>query len=191
MLQIRKCGPSDQAAMRAICAVCDDPLKPERLKWVLPMYLDYYVENCADSCFVAADASDTAVGYVLSAPDQRAYRRSFVRSGKLSEVFRFSPAMGFMWLMQPLSEARFHAFPYTAHLHIDILPGCRRAGLGHRLMDALLSELRRRNVPGVMLGCAAKNMLGRGFYEKYGFTRLGTGPGTIFYGMDLRSKRDA
>lgn len=180
---IRPCRPEDQARMREICAVCDDPSRPERLSWVLPMYLDYYVERCASTCFVAADESDRPVGYILCAPSYKAYRKDFRKSGTLKTVFSHSFIAWFCWLVQPLVERRFHRPPYLAHLHIDIFPAYQRMGLGHELMDALVGKLSELSVPGVMLGCLAANEKGRRFYESYGFTALGTAPGEICYGL--------
>ncbi len=182
-VRIRPCKPCDLLPMREICAVCDDPAHPERLAWVLPMYLDYYVERCADTCFVAADGDGLPVGYILCAPDNAAYRRDFRRSGTLRKVFSGSVGAGLGFLLRSVWEARFTRTPYAAHLHIDILPGYRRGGLGRALMDTLLGELGRRGVPGVMLCCAAKNQNGRRFYEAYGFTRLGAVPGAVYYGI--------
>ena len=170
--------------MREVCAVCDDPKRPRRLPWVLPMYCDYYVARCADTCFVAADADGGAVGYILCAPDYAAYRRDFRSSGVWKQVFSQNALQAVFWLFRPMAESRF-ARDYPAHLHIDILPAYQRMGVGHRLMDALFSELRRRGIPGVMLGCAASNEKGRSFYRKMGFSELFSLPGAVYYGMQL------
>lgn len=59
---------------------------------------------------------------------------------------------------------------YPAHLHIDILPRGQGAGLGRRLMDALLTALRERGVPGLHLGVGAGNPGAHAFYLRLGFT---------------------
>lgn len=59
---------------------------------------------------------------------------------------------------------------YPAHLHIDILPRGQGAGLGRRLMEALLTALRERGVPGLHLGVGAGNPGAHAFYLRLGFT---------------------
>ncbi|MFJ2704417.1 GNAT family N-acetyltransferase [Streptomyces sp. NPDC087428] len=59
---------------------------------------------------------------------------------------------------------------YPAHLHIDILPRGQGAGVGRRLMDALLAALRERGVRGLHLGVGSGNPGAHAFYLRVGFT---------------------
>ncbi len=183
-MRIRPYAPRDRARLREICLATAPPRVYEDAKlreWILLMYSDYYAECEPETCFVAVDDADTAVGYVISAPDWRQYRRQFLPY--LPRVWRCSRKAAKNWLFHPV-EGVF-AKEYPAHLHIDILPEYQRLGLGHQLMDALAAALRERGVPGVALGCGSGNTKGNAFYEKYGFTRLGETRGTILWGLKL------
>ncbi|WNI31365.1 GNAT family N-acetyltransferase [Streptomyces sp. ITFR-6] len=68
----------------------------------------------------------------------------------------------------PEPEALYARYP--AHLHIDILPRGQGAGLGRRLMDALLTALCERGVRGLHLGVGAGNPGAHAFYLRLGFT---------------------
>jgi ribosomal protein S18 acetylase RimI-like enzyme len=57
---------------------------------------------------------------------------------------------------------------YPAHLHINILPGYQRQGIGHRLMKSFESNLKEKEVFGFHLEVSKNNKLGISFYEKYG-----------------------
>ena len=64
---IRPCRPSDREAIRDICirtATIPVRTQTERL-YLWTMYCDCYTEQFSEYCFVAADAQDTPVGYIL------------------------------------------------------------------------------------------------------------------------------
>ena len=75
---------------------------------------------------------------------------------------------------------------YPAHLHIDLLEHARGLGLGRRLIDRLLDDLRARGVPGVHLGVDEANANGIGFYEHLGFREVAREPGGLIMGLRLR-----
>ena len=183
-MQIRPYEPRDRARMREICLATATPRVYEDAAlraWILLMYNDYYTEREPSTCFVAANDADEAVGYVISAPDYARYRLGFLPY--LPRIWRCSHSAARFWLFHQV-EGRF-AREYPAHLHIDILPEYQRLGLGHQLMDTLLSALRAKGVRGVMLGCGKNNEKGNSFYKKYGFTRLGEASGTVLWGIQL------
>lgn len=74
---------------------------------------------------------------------------------------------------------------YPAHLHIDILPQGQGQGWGAKLINTLLDEMRRREIPGVHLGVAANNTRAIGFYEHVGFHRVKDHKWGTVYGMKL------
>ena len=77
---------------------------------------------------------------------------------------------------------------YPAHLHINLLPGYQGQGHGSQLMDTLLTEFRRRGVPGVHLGTNSANEKAVPFYKKQGFALLDEKPGDMWgLGDDLKS----
>jgi ribosomal protein S18 acetylase RimI-like enzyme len=58
---------------------------------------------------------------------------------------------------------------YPAHLHINIAAAWRRQGLGERLIEAFLKQLRQLESPGVHLKTTSLNMAAGKLYEKMGF----------------------
>ena len=75
---------------------------------------------------------------------------------------------------------------YPAHLHINLLPGYQRMGLGRQLMQALEKALRQQNCPGVSLCVSGDNHGAMRFYERCGFRVLGKHPGAVAYGKILK-----
>jgi len=71
---------------------------------------------------------------------------------------------------------------YPAHLHIDLLPGYQGHGLGRRLMDAFLAELRARGVGSVHLGMDPANTGARAFYDRLGFAPIEVPGGGVYLG---------
>lgn len=72
---------------------------------------------------------------------------------------------------KPTDEG-FWCNDYPAHLHIDILAEHQGKGLGHKLMQTFLDNLRANNVTGVHLGVSKENHGACKFYEKEGFSVL-------------------
>lgn len=183
-IQIRPFRVSDQKALEAICLdTAADSLKKSQKdrEYLLWLYCRYYTDCCPDTVFVADDG-DGAIGYILCAPEYRAFLKSF-RKTALLPLLRLRPLQGLAAYAGLRAQSRFGR-KYSAHLHIDILPACQRMGLGTKLMDALCAELKRRGVNGVFLTVDAKNEKGVRFYQKYGFKTIQNGGS--FYVMGLR-----
>ena len=109
------------------------------------------------------------MGYIISAENYESWVDKFSHSllSSASSLIRekgIESTLGYI----PFSSQ------YPAHLHIDILPGYQRMGIGHGLMDALMANYRKKGVKGVMLGVDPNNIKGISFYKKYGFTPLDT-----------------
>lgn len=148
-------------------------------------------------CFVIDDGSGTAVGYVIAAPDTRAWVSEF-RSRFLPVVesqYGFtaeSPATQINGT--PVGEESDKAkdlrklvfnpeaglmekFPnlvgeHPAHLHIDILASHTSQGWGEKLINTLLEKLRAEGVKGIHLGMYAGNTRAGKFYDRIGFARF-------------------
>ena len=183
MPAIRPYQPKDKENVRHVCAEtgpaaarAEGPVRD----FILTAFCDYYAECEPHNSFVIADDHDEAVGYIFCGEDFKAYHRRFVgeyvtRLKGLGRVkCRFSAELP-RWLVKG----------YPAHLHIDILPGFQRMGLGSQLMDALTAHLRAKGIPGVMLGVGSDNEKGLNFYAKYGFKKLLRIPGCVFMGLEL------
>ena len=78
------------------------------------------------------------------------------------------------------ARSRLEGFLVAHHLspeweleNIVVAPGARRAGLGKRLLDALLSAARETNSEAVFLEVRESNGAARALYQKSGFTLTG------------------
>lgn len=184
-ITVRSYQEKDRQAVREICiATSSLPVESERQRRLLLLqYCDYYLEQEPDACLVAVDETDTPVGYILCCKDYKAYRRRFLESYlpriRALSVWRAAAARAEVWM-----TGRY-AGRYPAHMHIDILEGFQRQGIGHRLMDALTSFLAGRQAKGLMLIVGAANEKGVSFYDKYGFQRIGNVAGAIVMGLWL------
>ena len=185
MPTIRPCQPKDQENMRYVCIQSGPAIGQSSgpaYDFELATYCDYYVECEPENCFVIADEDDNAVGYIMGAQDYWRYRERFLRE----YVPRVKDLRHRVMIRGAAALPRLFVKKYPAHLHIDILEGYQRMGLGTQLMDLLTGRLRELGVPGVMLGVGAGNVKGRSFYTKYGFKKLLRLPGAVVMGLDLR-----
>jgi len=184
MPTIRPYQPKDKENVRHVC-IQTGPVagltQGPKYELELITYCDYYIECEPHNCFVVADDSDEAVGYILCAENFQHYRERFLRD--------YAPrAKGLVQRVKCQGSARMprlFAKGYPAHLHINILEPYQRIGLGSQLMDTLTAHLRAKGIPGVMLGVGAGNVKGRSFYNKYGFKTLLRMPGGVMMGLDL------
>lgn len=167
---IRKYKSEDREACQHICIATAAPerVRTEKQKTALAcVYSDSYIDFDENICFVAEDEEAGVVGYILCAPDTKAYCRNALRHHILP-LFKSAPsnafaAVGEFFVFCLLADKR------PAHMHIDILPTHQRIGLGTRMVDTLFAELRRKNVKGLFLITDTGNKKGPRFYEKYGF----------------------
>ncbi len=184
-MTIRPYEPKDRDGVRFTCLNSEGPcdMTPAECHYILTTYCDYYIECEPQNCFVAANDADEAVGYVICTENYDAFRPVFL------EKFLIR-------IPESEKEYRLNAFKstdlqekykkdYPAHLHIDVLPQYQRMGVGSRLIDALAAHLRTKDIPGVMLTVGSSNLVGQGFYKKYGFTLLEAIPGDVAFGLKL------
>jgi ribosomal-protein-alanine N-acetyltransferase len=61
-------------------------------------------------------------------------------------------------------------------LRVATRPGCRRQGLGERLLDEAVAELRRRGIASLFLEVEENNLPAIRLYEKSDFERVGRRP---------------
>jgi len=79
--------------------------------------------------------------------------------------------------------------PYPSHLHIDLLPHLRGAGIGRRLMEQWLATVREMGSRGAHLAVGATNRRAIRFYRACGFhelerrSRPALAP--VWFGIDL------
>lgn len=198
MARIRPFRPGDEPALAEICLrtadagadgtgiFADDDLWAE--VFVLP-----YVARHPELAFVVEDDGGTPRGYVVCAPDTEAFEEWFrtdwwprfaARWPKPDrEQSRQDGTLLYAYGRGPGKEA--HAGRFPAHLHIDLLPELQGQGWGRRLVDQLVTELRERGVSGLHLVASAHNSGALAFYDRLGFERLPSHPGSQAFGMVL------
>lgn len=185
---VRNYAEKDKSAVRNICVETAngfhvDTLEQRELLCLL--FNDYYTENEPDTCFVAANGKDQAVGYIICAKDFNTYRKIFFKE-YLPKIKKLNAWQALIRRITLWFEGRVSK-EYPAHLHIDILDGYQRMGLGHKLMNALIDKLTASGVKGVCLFVGAKNDKGISFYKKYGFKEVKRIAGAVCFGMKLDS----
>jgi len=187
MPTIRPYQPRDKNNVRHVCIECGPAVgltQGPEYELELVCFCDYYIECEPRNCFVIANEDDEAVGYILCAEDFPRYYERFTKEYlPRAKGFPFAlrvKCWGSAWI------PRFFVKKYPAHLHINILEGWQRRGLGSQLMDTLTAQLRAEGIPGVMLGVGSHNVKGRSFYNKYGFRRLLRLPGSVMMGLELK-----
>ncbi|WP_169580942.1 GNAT family N-acetyltransferase [Microbacterium thalassium] len=197
-MRIRPFRSGDEPALADIClktadagadatgVLDDDDLWAEI--FVLP-----YVARHPDLAFVVEAGDGRVVGYVVAAPDTREFEEWFRT--------RWWPKAGARWPRPGAERSRqdgilLYAYgrgpgaepygdDYPAHLHIDLLPEAQGQGLGRRLIDTLIDELRRRGVTGLHLVASSDNAGAVAFYPRVGFAPLPSHDGVRAFGRRL------
>ena len=184
-MTIRPYEERDKESIRFICLNSNGPCKAseKEINFLLTTYCDYFIEEEGRNCFVAADENDNAVGYILCAENYDNFSKAF-RSKYLPRISRYDLKSRLFAVLSDFFQRKYKK-TYPAHLHIDILPQYQRMGLGHMLMDALCLNLKSKGIKGVCLTAGVKNIKGRKFYEKYGFTLLEEMPVAAVYGLKI------
>ena len=183
-MEIRPYQEKDRERMHKICFETSTGFNSEKGKVVLyTMYCDYYINEEPESCFVAVNENDEAIGYIICAPDDERYQRIFKEKYapilKKASLFKYLFHYAGEWYTKKARKL------YPAHLHIDILEEGQRKGLGTALVDTLVAYLKGKGVKGLHLGCSASNEKGVNFYRKYGFKEYDNKFGGITFVMDL------
>ena len=153
-----------------------------------------YARRDPELCWVVESDDARVIGYLVATDDTDAFARWFRDEWWPSRRDRYRPSGA----VEPTAQDRFLTYgdrqapgtdavarDYPAHLHIDLLPETQGQGLGRRLIDTLLAELGRRGVPALHLGMNAENHAAGAFYERLGFTRLGSEDGGTTYGIRI------
>ncbi len=173
--------PKYKQAVQQVCirtAYHDQVPSPKDRTFTLSMYCNNYLDN--ETAFLLMDGEDP-VGYILCAEDHDTYARHmepYLKEIKKCGLFKSMMARGEM------GGYRGWKADYPAHLHIDILEEYT-GGTGGMLMEALLSHLKEKQVPGVMLMVSTSNPRAIRFYEKMGFQKIAENKNAITYGQKL------
>ncbi len=185
--KIRKYEPGEEQVLYDICLLTGDSGEdasalhrdPDLLGAV---YVGPYLRLAPEHALVGVDDEGVA-GYVLGAPDTRAFEAECERSWWPPLRARYpvgsfaddTPDDRIVRLIHaPPAASQDVVERYPAHLHIDLLPRFQGRGNGRRLMTALLDGLAAAGAPGVHLGVGTANQRAIGFYRRMGFTEVHT-----------------
>ncbi|MCU1454644.1 MAG: family N-acetyltransferase [Acidimicrobiales bacterium] len=189
-MPIRPYVPADRPAVRSICHRTGYMGEPVARLWrdeasFADLFSGYYTDEEPDSLLIA-ERDGEVVGYLLGCLDSRRPPHMFRVLGPhvLRRGLLVRPGTaGFMWRAArdiALDAARHDGPPdrvldprWPAHLHINLLPAARGAGLGGALVRAWLDRVRAAELPGCHLETLAENRDGIAFFEAMGFEREG------------------
>jgi ribosomal protein S18 acetylase RimI-like enzyme len=154
----------------------------------LDAFYAYYTDFEPEHAWVACAGDGAVIGFLTGCVDGRAQVRKILRTivpglignllrgkyrfGKHSLRYLAGVVIGF------LRGEITHADPdtYPAHLHINVDSAWRGRGLGQRLIESYLQQLRGLGVPGVYLETTSLNEVACRLYEKMGFHLLDARP---------------
>ncbi|MDR1639768.1 MAG: GNAT family N-acetyltransferase [Clostridiales bacterium] len=182
-IAIRQYRPSDAESVRSICIETLPEIMAQNHmeKLALVAFCNYYIKHEPSCCFVAATEAGDVVGYILCAENAKLWSETYLKS--ISPL----PDCDAKEFLETITETPLSlSEEYPAHLHVDILPEFQRMGIGTRLVDALVQELGKRGVPGLMLCVNPSNEMGIRFYLKYGFEILDERPYETVMGLTLK-----
>lgn len=178
---IRAATENDADAIREIACLAEpeDAAIATELTAALncAVFVDPYLTLYPDLVFVADDGT-RPVGYVLGTGDTPTFVERY-RAEYLPQVAPRLPQSDgepitwdekFAWLLHnPEYMLLEEVADYPAHLHVNLLPGHTRAGLGRELVARFVEALRERRVDGVHLATAPDNTGGQAFFRTLGF----------------------
>lgn len=198
-MRIRPYQPGDRDAIAEICLRTADNgsdaagVFEDDALWAEVFALPYVARH-PDLAFVVEAEDGRVVGYVIGTDDTDGFEEWFrdewwprvAARHPLPEVehTRQDGTLIYAYGRRAGTEP-YAGLGYPAHLHIDLLPEAQGRGLGRRLIETLLDELRRRGVPGLHLVASDKNTGALAFYDRLGLTRLASHPGVQAFGIPL------
>ena len=183
-VEIRRYTPADYDDVTDICvrtgfAGADATGRHSSDDLIPDIFARPYVVLEPDWAWVVDDG-ERAVGYILCAPDTRAfverYRAEWLPDFAARYVHVDPPGdadenmrhLGFVPERMLIDEVD----AYPAHLHIDLLPEAQGRGLGRRLIETLADALRAAGIPGLHLSYDPANTGAAAFYARLGFHEL-------------------
>jgi ribosomal protein S18 acetylase RimI-like enzyme len=162
------------------------------------LYMDafgrYYTDQEAQYAWVA-ESLEGVVGFLFGCADTPLHAkrwRSYILRVVLLKAVSGKYKLGkktasFAWgmLMGSLrdEQANIDLMEFPANLQIDIRDGYRGAGLGRKLIEAYLEQLKGMNIRGVHLETTSHNEAACHLYEKIGFQMLDEKPNRFWTQM--------
>jgi ribosomal protein S18 acetylase RimI-like enzyme len=182
---IRLYRPTDLRAVYDVCVRTADAGGDARGQYETDdlmgdLFAGPYIHLEPDLSFVLED-DGRIVGYVLGTADTgrfaAAYRETWIplladRYPALDRPAETETERMLEGHHNPEAMVRPALADYPAHLHIDLLPGYQRRGLGRQLMQTMLAALAGAGAPAVFVGVLSANTAARAFYDRLGFAEV-------------------
>ncbi len=195
---IRPYQPSDREALFKIAAdtaFFGAPIEKymEDRRIFLDAFYAYYTDYEPEHAWVAA-TDGKVVGFLTGAVNTRRQHqvsqqltrqvwKRLITGGYHPGMLTFRYALRIWWgdLQGEMPSADLDIYP--AHLHINIDAACRGFGLGRKLIETYLFQLRELGVPGVHLGTTSENEGACRLYEKMGFQLVAAHRSSLWHGI--------
>ncbi len=186
---MRLYAPGDRDAVRRICFETGYMGDPVAWQWADPesfadLFTSWYTDHEPESAFVA-ESEGRVVGYLLGCRDTRRVQSAvrtmgrhlrrgvLVRPGTAGVLWRSMADIARDTLRAEAVPTGFVDDRWPAHLHIDLLPEARAAGVGRELITRWLDVLDTGGIPGCHLEIWAENDDAIAFFGRLGFARWG------------------
>lgn len=159
MSSVRPARREDWAAIAALCAdtgAQGEPVDPSEREAFAERWIRPYRMLCPEWTFVA-ESEGKVVGYLTACPDTAAFERR-VRA----EFTPLPDSRGFFGA--EFVDAFWAENP--GHLHMNLAKDHRGRGLGGKLLELCLAEMRRVGLKSVHVFCGNR---AKGYWEKAGF----------------------
>lgn len=143
----------------------------------------YYADLEPEHGWVASSGG-SVVGFLMGSMDTRKQQRGILYRILPSSLLRLlrgkyrigpkSRRFASRWMIAALQREKINPDlgVYPAHLHVNVTAAWRGRGLGRRLIEAYLSQLRGSGVRGVHLNTTDRNVGACALYERMGFQLL-------------------
>lgn len=194
MIEIKPLKKENLLDTRNICFETSRSFHTDEKKemlWLL--YHDYYYLNDIDSCFIAFDnLLQKVVGYVFCAPNFDKYEK-FFKDNLIPKISQLDVKLNSNYANERIKEFSVYkkfSKDYPAHLHINILPEYQGQGIGKILLEALDSNLKKKNVSGIMLITGLKNINAQKLYLKNGYEVLESLNSGCIFGKSMLFKKE-
>ena len=172
MYSIRQFQEKDRSRLREICkeTAWDSYKENENTLETVPiMFLDYFLDYESELVFVAVNENDEAVGYIVCASEYKKFVKVMkkVYIPKLKTLDKSQISFIKIYLF-----ALFLIKKNATHFHIDITDEYQHQGIGRKLIDKLIEEIKRRGMNSLSVCAISRNSVGYPFYIKYGFKEI-------------------
>jgi len=144
----------------------------------------YYTDNEPGSLWIG-EVEDKVVGYLSGCLNSRfassRLKRSILPRVLLKGISRGALTRWDTWrvlgallqtLIASLVQPTFPSRDYPTHLHINLLRDYRGLGIGERLVNRFIDQVRTAGFYGIHVNVRADNLPARRFFEQQGFIPL-------------------